>query len=94
MKKFLNVITNVVRKLSDVFKPVFSVWVAVAVSTITYAGIVYITLSGDAVLAYLVKNSFVDPDKVTLMIFKTGEYIAVGLEVAAYIYAIIKELRK
>ena len=94
MNKFFNVMMNYVRQLAVVLKPVFSVWVAVAVSTITYAGIVYITLSGDAMLAYLVKNSFANPNKVTMMIFNIGEYIAVVLEVSAYIYAIIKELRK
>lgn len=92
---------SLIEKLENSLKPVVSVWLAVLFSSITYAGVVIITLLSDAAFSFIFHRMFggdapliAMASPVVITILSWGKYSIVALEVLAYLYSVYKELKR
>lgn len=93
--------SSLLTKIKERFKPVVAVWIAVLFSSITYAGVVIITLLGDAMFSFIFHEMFggLTPlisaaSPFVILMLSWGKYAIVGLEILAYLYSLYNELKR
>ena len=92
---------SLLTKIKEEIKPVVAVWIAVLFSSITYAGVVIITLLSDAMFSFIFNEMFgghsplvSSASPFVILMLSWGKYAIVGLEILAYLYSLCKTLKR